>query len=94
MVSALENAQNVATNVAIARCFIKISWSFNGIDSEAFKKIVSENTESLLVYVHSYYNVKELRKWKVQIEKWCECDGIVMRNAAIEISSAISVRTC
>ncbi len=40
-----------------------------------------------MVYVHSFYKVKEIQKWKAQIEKWCESDGILMRNAAIERSS-------
>ncbi len=50
MVSALENAQNVATNIAIARCFLKNSWSFNGIDSDAFKKMVSEIQKASMSY--------------------------------------------
>ncbi len=46
-----------------------------------------------MLYVHSFYKVKEIQKWQAQIEKWCESDGILMRNAAIERSSAISVKT-
>lgn len=46
-----------------------------------------------MVYVHSFYKVKETRGWKVEIEKWSERDGFVMRNAAIDRSNAISVRT-
>ncbi len=39
---ALANAQTVATNVAMTRCFIINSWSFNAVESDAFKKMVTE----------------------------------------------------